>query len=597
MLTGIFSLFRKRRSINSAVNINISVNNPSRLEPLPNVQKVRLTLDMELKSFDARQQRLLLHALAGFLEVAPESISVTYVEEGSVKVTLTLPTQSADRLLRAYRQQDPGLQSRLATFKPLDVHKIEPTFVQEGMHRKSPSKLVTWEVAAAFSFGVIFIITLIVLAIAFPNPTSFQYTVFRIVLAMSVAGVMAIIPGYIEVRWKQCIQAGGAIAAFVIVYFFSPAHFITTLDMMPPASDIEPLPPKPLDFEAFKLSWHIWGDNPAAVSTSPDEIHLVGPVNVQTDKNYLSHNLVVVAKAEKWAPDTSLGFEIRAPERCSIRVSNGKLIISTSGVDSYEEKIPGWSSLARDFLTFKIGWLDKNVRLYINDQLKLEHSGSDVPNRPLNVRLNAARGDVLVVNKVVVTPSSPPSGKFYIYRDVDYENNNGWWANVFPSEAAEYCLVRFRNFERPGYDNSGTYGQIIFYLKREINGKLIRIPTTLGFVIASDIENWGTCSGRRRLNISGANKLVFYARGEKGDEKIRVKALIAGQEPFGDSETDPFQTDWLSLNQKWQRFEFPITNKNLDSVITPFVLEIQTANYNRDMVKVFVDEIYYEIGQ
>jgi hypothetical protein len=52
-----------------------------------------------------------------------------------------------------------------------------------------------WERISIFAFGVIFVIALLLLAIFFPEPTPFQYQVFRIVLALAAAGVAALIPG------------------------------------------------------------------------------------------------------------------------------------------------------------------------------------------------------------------------------------------------------------------------------------------------------------------------------------------------------------------------------------------------------------------
>jgi hypothetical protein len=67
---------------------------------------------------------------------------------------------------------------------------------------------------------------LIVVAIAVPNPTGFQYTVFRIVLALAAGGVAAMIPGFLQVKVSTFIRAGGALAVFVIVYFYSPAALV-----------------------------------------------------------------------------------------------------------------------------------------------------------------------------------------------------------------------------------------------------------------------------------------------------------------------------------------------------------------------------------
>jgi hypothetical protein len=79
----------------------------------------------------------------------------------------------------------------------------------------------------AYFFGVIFVVVLLVMAIAVPNPSAFQYTVFRIVLALAAAGVAAMIPGFLQVTVSNWIRAGGALAIFVIVYFYAPAALVT----------------------------------------------------------------------------------------------------------------------------------------------------------------------------------------------------------------------------------------------------------------------------------------------------------------------------------------------------------------------------------
>ena len=85
----------------------------------------------------------------------------------------------------------------------------------------------SWERIAIFVFGVAFVIGLLALAIQFPRPTPFQYAVFRVVLALAAAGIAALIPGFIEVRHREWLRAGGALAVFAIVYFFSPAQLLT----------------------------------------------------------------------------------------------------------------------------------------------------------------------------------------------------------------------------------------------------------------------------------------------------------------------------------------------------------------------------------
>jgi hypothetical protein len=80
----------------------------------------------------------------------------------------------------------------------------------------------------AVGFGIVFVITMLALAVWVPNPTPFQYTVFRIVLALATAGLAATIPGFIEVTFPNWIRAGGALAVFVIVFFYNPASLVVS---------------------------------------------------------------------------------------------------------------------------------------------------------------------------------------------------------------------------------------------------------------------------------------------------------------------------------------------------------------------------------
>lgn len=79
----------------------------------------------------------------------------------------------------------------------------------------------------AFFFGLCFVTIVLVLAIWFPNPTAFQYTVFRITLALAAAGIAGVIPGMIRLKMQPgallMIHAGGALAVFVMVYLLAPA--------------------------------------------------------------------------------------------------------------------------------------------------------------------------------------------------------------------------------------------------------------------------------------------------------------------------------------------------------------------------------------
>jgi len=110
--------------------------------------------------------------------------------------------------------------------------------------------LLSAQVIIAFSFGVTFVVALIVLAIRFPHPTPFQYNVFRIVLSLAAAGAAAMIPGFINIDFgpmtRLFIGAGGALAVFVIVFFFNPAQLASPSepqkrDQVPEPNDQDPI--------------------------------------------------------------------------------------------------------------------------------------------------------------------------------------------------------------------------------------------------------------------------------------------------------------------------------------------------------------------
>ncbi len=79
----------------------------------------------------------------------------------------------------------------------------------------------------AYGFGLVFIVVVLVLAIVFPKPEPFQYLVFKIILALAAAGITAFIPGFLQVQVSTIVRAGGAIAVFVIVFFFNPATLVS----------------------------------------------------------------------------------------------------------------------------------------------------------------------------------------------------------------------------------------------------------------------------------------------------------------------------------------------------------------------------------
>src|SRR3989442_5403866 len=88
---------------------------------------------------------------------------------------------------------------------------------------------MTPEFIVAFVFGCVFVAALLLIAVLIPNPTNQQMFIFRVVLALAAAGVGAVIPGFLTIQGealKVTIQAGGALALFVLIFLINPRSLI-----------------------------------------------------------------------------------------------------------------------------------------------------------------------------------------------------------------------------------------------------------------------------------------------------------------------------------------------------------------------------------
>lgn len=75
----------------------------------------------------------------------------------------------------------------------------------------------------AFAFGVVFVSILLYLATVVENPTALAIRVYVTVLALAAAGIGAILPGFLEIKYKNVVRAGGALGLGVLVYSNEPA--------------------------------------------------------------------------------------------------------------------------------------------------------------------------------------------------------------------------------------------------------------------------------------------------------------------------------------------------------------------------------------
>lgn len=82
---------------------------------------------------------------------------------------------------------------------------------------KSTEKLIS------YACSLFFVMAIFIVAIVIPNPSGFQYTIFRIILALSAGGFAAFFSGFLTVEFSNKIKAGSGFAVFIVVYLLAPA--------------------------------------------------------------------------------------------------------------------------------------------------------------------------------------------------------------------------------------------------------------------------------------------------------------------------------------------------------------------------------------
>ena len=94
------------------------------------------------------------------------------------------------------------------------------------MSDAGPSRIVgsiDIKILLAFVFAVVFALALLVFTTFVRDPSEAAVWTYKVILALAAAGFAAVLPGFLDVRYKGVVQAGGALAVFVVVLLLYPA--------------------------------------------------------------------------------------------------------------------------------------------------------------------------------------------------------------------------------------------------------------------------------------------------------------------------------------------------------------------------------------
>jgi len=268
------------------------------------------------------------------------------------------------------------------------------------------------------------------------------------------------------------------------------------------------------------------------------------------------------------------------------------------------EEVPDNSIFTKYFLKGLDGEADKNndgfitgseIGEYLQDKVSRGSTGSQNPQFGKIRNSELDKGEfVFAIREDMEMPEVPKEGsafimpkekKWYVYKDATSEENHGEWTNWMGEknlgDMMELSLV----------DNSNPFSGDTS-IKVSVN---FNYSDWGGIAIASISNYWGDKPSNFAYNLSGAKKLIFYARGERGGEMIQIKVGIVNDKPYGDSTGFPVETQWISLSREWKRYELSLEGRNLKRIITPFAF-VTNKEHNRDrVIKFYLDEIYFEM--
>jgi hypothetical protein len=109
-----------------------------------------------------------------------------------------------------------------------------------------------------------------------------------------------------------------------------------------------------------------------------------------------------------------------------------------------------------------------------------------------------------------------------------------------------------------------------------------------GVFFQNPANNWGTADGG--YDITGAKKLKFSARGEKGGEIVEFKLGGIAGPAFSDS--DGATTGPITLGKDWKDYEIDLTGLDLSYILGGFVWAAK-ADDNPEGAVFYLDEIAY----
>lgn len=206
----------------------------------------------------------------------------------------------------------------------------------------------------------------------------------------------------------------------------------------------------------------------------------------------------------------------------------------------------------------------------------------------------------------VVPMSMDTDGRFWVYRNGLTQpmmpfSPYGWMSDS--TNLSELIHVDLECAERPNtvFKSTGSPEKercIRIKLKWDADSTW----ASIAFISGPDKPAWwGDTNKGRYYNLStlGKKKLVFYARGEQGDEVIKVQLGALSGKPYGDSLSQPFISEEFKLTKDWTRHEVDVgtlSATQLAHVCNGFGVIAERASQSNSAQQTifYLDDVYFE---
>jgi len=169
--------------------------------------------------------------------------------------------------------------------------------------------------------------------------------------------------------------------------------------------------------------------------------------------------------------------------------------------------------------------------------------------------------------------------KFYVYADRGYFKNHfipsGWMG--------DYGDIKFTDGWSENAYSRRTCIRIVYTAKKKQGAGWA------GVYWQEPANNWGNIKGG--YNLTGAKKVTFYARGEKGGELVTEFKMggIGGE--YSDSTAASIGP--IALTKDWKKYTIDLERDDLSNVIGGFCF-VLSAMENPEGATFYIDEIAYE---